>query len=79
MTGLGSDAPTRDAEDLLGLSGQCAVVTGANRGIGRAIALQLARLGAGVVVASKDARPAATRSQSRSRPPLVDGGFTLSG
>jgi NAD(P)-dependent dehydrogenase (short-subunit alcohol dehydrogenase family) len=45
----------RNAEELLGLSGQCAVVTGANRGIGRAIALQLGRLGASVVVASKDA------------------------
>ncbi|MBD8035462.1 3-oxoacyl-[acyl-carrier-protein] reductase [Solibacillus sp. A46] len=34
----------------MGLSGKCAVVTGASRGIGRAIALQLASEGAKVVV-----------------------------
>ena len=34
----------------MGLTGKCAVVTGASRGIGRAIALELARLGARVVV-----------------------------
>lgn len=36
-----------------GLEGQVAVVTGASRGIGKAIAIELARLGADVVVASR--------------------------
>ena len=36
------------------LDGQMAIVTGAGRGIGRAIALELARLGADVVVAELD-------------------------
>ena len=34
----------------MGLTGKCAVVTGASRGIGRAIALELASLGARIVV-----------------------------
>src|SRR5216117_1086201 len=37
------------------LSGQVAIVTGAGRGIGRATALELARMGADVVVAEVDA------------------------
>jgi 3-oxoacyl-[acyl-carrier protein] reductase len=36
------------------LSGQCAVVTGASRGIGRSIALELARAGARVVLAARN-------------------------
>lgn len=37
------------------LDGQVAIVTGAGRGIGRATALELARMGAGIVVAELDA------------------------
>jgi NAD(P)-dependent dehydrogenase (short-subunit alcohol dehydrogenase family) len=37
------------------LQGQVAIVTGAGRGIGRATALELARMGADIVVAELDA------------------------
>ena len=43
------------------LQGQIAIVTGAGRGIGRATALELARLGADVVVAELD-KPGAERT-----------------
>src|SRR5258706_14038972 len=43
------------------LQGQVAIVTGAGRGIGRATALELARLGADVVVAELD-KPGAERT-----------------
>ena len=43
------------------LEGQVAIVTGAGRGIGRATALELARMGADVVVAELD-RPGAERT-----------------
>ena len=36
------------------LKGQIAIVTGAGRGIGRAIALELARQGADIVIAEMD-------------------------
>ena len=36
------------------LAGQAAIVTGAGRGIGRATALELARLGADIVIAELD-------------------------
>ena len=40
------------------LAGQAAIVTGAGRGIGRATALELARLGADIAIAELDARGA---------------------
>lgn len=39
------------------LDGKVAVVTGASRGVGRAVALELARLGAGVVVTARTVVP----------------------
>src|SRR6516162_10176315 len=41
-------------EDHMELQGQVAIVTGAGRGIGRAAALELARMGADIVVAELD-------------------------
>ncbi len=40
----------------LGLTGKAAIVTGASKGIGRAIAMELAREGADVVIAARDAK-----------------------
>ena len=40
-------------KDPFRLDGQCAVVTGAGKGIGRGITLQLARAGADVVISSR--------------------------
>jgi citronellol/citronellal dehydrogenase len=39
------------------LAGRVAIITGASRGIGRAIALGLAREGCGLVIAAKSIRP----------------------
>ena len=48
------------------LQGQVAIVTGAGRGIGRATALELARMGADVVVAELDrANAESTASELR--------------
>jgi len=41
-------------ESIVELSGQVAIVTGAGRGIGRATALELAQMGADIVVAELD-------------------------
>jgi NAD(P)-dependent dehydrogenase (short-subunit alcohol dehydrogenase family) len=43
------------AEELFGLRGKCALVTGGRQGIGRAIAVALARMGADIVVTGRAA------------------------
>jgi 3-oxoacyl-[acyl-carrier protein] reductase len=48
----------------MSLEGQIALVTGASRGIGRAIALKLGRLGAYVIVNYRDNEPAAKETLS---------------
>jgi len=48
-----------DANELFGLNGAAAIVTGAGSGIGRACALMLARLGASICVVERDDTSAA--------------------
>ena len=45
----------------LQLEGKAAVVTGGSRGIGKAIALQLAREGCGVVICARSQAPSMPR------------------
>jgi len=49
----------RDArgEDVMDIEGKVAIVTGASRGIGRQIALELARRGAKIVLAARTVEP----------------------
>jgi hypothetical protein len=67
---LGSGARRRAME----LAGQAAIVTGAGRGIGRATALELARMGADIVIAELDqtgAEKTAAEVQALGRKALV--------
>jgi NAD(P)-dependent dehydrogenase (short-subunit alcohol dehydrogenase family) len=52
------DQDRRKQERHMELQGQVAIVTGAGRGIGRATGLELARMGADIVVAELDAATA---------------------
>src|SRR5262245_46780406 len=67
-------APRLREAILMELDGQIAIVTGGGRGIGRATALELARMGAGIVIAELDAtnaRRAADEIAKLGRPSLA--------
>ena len=59
----GGAGMTSQAQPRYGLEGQAAIVTGAGRGIGRAIALRLAREGVSVTIADIDRANAAAVAQ----------------
>jgi len=61
---LSSLFPARQpVTELLSLAGRCAVVTGAGRGIGHAVALRLAEAGAAVVITGRDTTALASTAQ----------------
>ena len=53
------------------LAGKCAIVTGGSRGIGRAIAMRLAREEAHVVIAARDAGTLAATCAAKSARPAA--------
>lgn len=55
--------PAAEARSPFDLSGRCAVVTGAGRGLGQAIALGLAQAGADLVLLGRPGSQSATRDQ----------------
>jgi NAD(P)-dependent dehydrogenase (short-subunit alcohol dehydrogenase family) len=61
--GVGNAVREPTEEIVMELEGQVAIVTGAGRGIGRATALELARMGAAIVVAEVDATGAGRTAQ----------------
>jgi len=63
--------------ELLRLDGRTAVVTGAARGLGRAIAARLVEAGAAVVIADLDGEAAATAAEEAARDGAVVAGFEV--
>jgi 3-oxoacyl-[acyl-carrier protein] reductase len=53
MSGANASPAGRSHQEMVSIENQVAVVTGAGRGIGRAIAIELGRLGARVVLAAR--------------------------
>ncbi|WP_155368034.1 2-dehydro-3-deoxy-D-gluconate 5-dehydrogenase KduD [Catellatospora vulcania] len=58
-----SAQPAAELRSPFDLTGRCAVVTGAGRGLGQAIAVGLARAGADLVLLGRSASQSATRDQ----------------
>ncbi|GAB4086795.1 2-dehydro-3-deoxy-D-gluconate 5-dehydrogenase KduD [Myceligenerans cantabricum] len=63
MTTAPADGPVTATRSPFDLTGRCAAVTGAGRGLGQAIALGLARAGADVVLLGRPGNQVATRDR----------------
>ena len=64
MTGSAGRVPGRSVPEAVNLSGQVALVTGAGRGIGRAIAVALGDAGASVAICDKSEEEVATTAKA---------------